>query len=228
MPLILHAHPLSSFCQKVLIALYELEVPFEYRHLDLSDTDERAAHLARWPKGKMPVLEDPAAKLVLPETSIIIEYLDRHQGSGRHLLPADPDACLEVRLWDRISDLYVMMPMQRAVAARLAGDDPDLAERTRQDVGDELDVACDLLEARLATRRWLGGDAFTMADCAAMPALFYASAVREFEPGRPALAAYFRRLLERPSVARVLREASPWLQHFPLIETLPADYRPAA
>jgi glutathione S-transferase len=227
MPLILHAHPLSSFCQKVLSALYEMEVPFEFRMLDLSDAGERAAHLQRWPKGKMPVLEDPDAKLALPETSIIIEYLDRHYGGGRRLLPEDPDACLEVRLWDRISDLYVMLPMQRAVAARLSGE-PSAAERARQEVGDELEVAYDLLEARLADRRWLGDDAFTMADCAAMPALFYSAAVREFEPGRPALAAYFRRLLERPAIARVLREAAPWLQHFPLIETLPADYRPRA
>ena len=227
MPLLLHAHPLSSFCQKVLVALYELEVPFEFRHLDLSDADERAAHLARWPRGKMPVLENPDTGLALPETSIIIEYLDRHHGDGRHLLPTDPDAALEVRLWDRISDLYVMLPMQRAVAARIAHGDTGAAARAKQEAGDELDTAYDLMEARLAHRHWLGGDAFTMADCAAMPALFYASAVREFEPGRPALAAYFRRLLERPSVARVLREAAPWLQHFPLLETLPAKYRPA-
>jgi glutathione S-transferase len=114
------------------------------------------------------------------------------------------------------------------VAARIAHGDGEAAVRAKQEVGDELDVAYGLLEARLANRRWLGGDAFTMADCAAMPALFYASAVRGFEPGRPALAAYFRRLLERPSVARVLGEASPWLQHFPLVATLPADYRPTA
>jgi glutathione S-transferase len=227
MSLILHAHPLSSFCQKVLVALYELDVPFEFLHLDLADADARAAHLKRWPKGKMPVLEDPDAKLALPETSIIIEYLDRHHGGGHRLLPQDQDACLEVRLWDRISDLYVMLPMQRAVAVHLSGD-REAAERARQEVGDELEVAYDLLEARLADRRWLGGDVFTMADCAAMPALFYAAAVREPEPGRPALAAYFQRLLERPSVARVLREAAPWLQYFPLIETLPADYRPRA
>jgi glutathione S-transferase len=119
MSLVLHAHPLSSFCQKVLVALYELKVPFEFRHLDLADADQRAAHLQRWPKGKMPVLEDPTTGMALPETSIIIEWLDRHGGGGR-LLPGDPDACLEVRLWDRISDLYVMLPMQRAVAARIA------------------------------------------------------------------------------------------------------------
>jgi glutathione S-transferase len=228
MPLLLHAHPLSSFCQKVLIALYELDVPFEFLHLDLADGDARAAHLKRWPKGKMPVLEDPDRKLALPETSIIIEYLDRHHDAGHRLLPEDPDACLDVRLWDRISDLYVMLPMQRAVAARIAHGDTGAAAHAQREVGDELEVAYDLLEARLAHRRWLGGDPFTMADCAAMPALFYASAVREFEPGRPALAAYFRRLLERPSVARVLREAAPWLQHFPLVATLPADYRPRA
>ena len=190
---------------------------------------ERAAHLARWPKGKMPVLEDPGIGLALPETSIIIEYLDRHHGSGRaRLLPEDPDACLDVRLWDRISDHYVMFPLQRAVAVRLSGATPEAAERARQDAGNELEVAYDLLETRLAGRRWLGGDAFSMADCAAMPALFYASAVCEFEPGRPALAAYFGRLLERPSVARVLGEAAPWLQHFPLLHALPPAFKAAA
>jgi glutathione S-transferase len=225
MPLVLHAHPLSSFCQKVLLALYELEVPFEFRHLDLADPAERSAHLSRWPKGKMPVFEDADAGVCLPETSIIVEYLDRHHGGDRRLLPPDPDARLEVRLWDRISDLYVMLPMQRAVASRLA-DDADHAARTRENVGDELEIAYDLMEARLAHHPWLSGDAFGMADCAAMPALYFASAVRSFEAGRPALAAYFSRLRERPPVARVLREAAPWLRYFPLVDTLPAAYFP--
>jgi glutathione S-transferase len=195
------------------------------RHLDLADPAERAAHLARWPIGKMPVLEDAGSGLCLPETSIIIEYLDRHHGGPGRLLPIEPDACLQARLWDRISDLYVMLPMQRVVAARLSGD-PAAAERVHREAGDALETAYDLLEARLVDRRWLGGDDFGIADCAAMPALYFASAVRAFEPGRPALAAYFARLLERPSVARMLREAGPWLQYFPLRATLPDAYVP--
>jgi len=105
-----------------------------------------------------------------------------------------------------------MLPMQRAVAAQFGGD-PEAAD--------------DLLEARLASHPWLSGDAFGFADCAAMPALFYASAVRSFEPGRPALADGFARMRQRPSIARVLREAAPWLRNFPLRAHLPEAYVPS-
>ncbi|HIV69516.1 MAG TPA: glutathione S-transferase family protein [Candidatus Aquabacterium excrementipullorum] len=117
MALVLHYHPLSSCCHKVLIALYELGLPFEPRLLNLGDAQARAAHLARWPTGKMPLLEDDG--LTVPETSIIIEHLQqRHVGAVR-LLPADPEGALEVRLWDRLCDQYVMTPMQALVAQRL-------------------------------------------------------------------------------------------------------------
>ncbi|MGZ5986603.1 MAG: glutathione S-transferase family protein, partial [Caulobacteraceae bacterium] len=109
MTLTLHMHPLSSYCHKVLIALYELDVPFEAAFLNLGDEAERAAFFALWPVGKMPVLEDKAAGVVLPESSVIIDYLNRRFGGD--LIPADPEAALEVRLQDRFFDLYVHTPM---------------------------------------------------------------------------------------------------------------------
>lgn len=227
MPLILHAHPLSSFCQKVLIALYEAGTPFEFQLFNPADAASRAAHLALWPPGQMPVLQDEAHGLVLPETSIIIEYLDRHHPGARAMLPADPEACLETRLWDRFSDFHVMLPLQRVVAARIAGDAAQEAKVTA-DMAAKLRVSYGVLEQRLTGREWLGGgDQFGMADCAAMPALFYASAIVPFERDFPALSAYFDRLLQRPSVQRVLTEAGPWIRYFPLLETLPPRYRAA-
>lgn len=226
MALILHAHPLSSFCQKVLIALYEAGTPFEFRLFNPGDPASRAAHLALWPPGQMPVLQDEARNQVVPETTIIIEYLDRHHPGERATLPADPDARFEARLWDRFSDFHVMLPLQRAVAARIAG---DVAQEAKvfAEVEAKLAVSYGVLDRHLAERRWLAGAEFGLADCAAEPALFYASAIVPFEGGYPALSAYYDRLLERPSVARVRREAGPWMKYFPLLDTLPARYREA-
>lgn len=227
MPLVLHYHPLSSVCQKVLVALQETGAPVQLRHLDLGDAAERAAQVARWPLGKMPLLEDTATGGCLPESSIIIEHLEQRHPGPAPLLPSDPAAQLEVRLWDRICDLYVMLPLQQAVSAKLSGDAGKAAEAAESSAR-QLGVAYGLLEQRLQGREWLGADGFSLADCSAMPALFYAAAVRPFAPEFPALSAYFERLLRRPSVRQVLEGAQPWLGNFPLVDALPALHREAA
>ncbi len=227
MSLILHTHPLSSCCQKVLVALYETGAPVQLRHLDLADAAERDAHRARWPLGKMPVLEDTVSGHMLPETSIIIEHLVQRHPGPVPLLPSDPKACLQVRLWDRVCDLYVMTPMQAAVAATFTGDAASAA-RAASVSSAQLESAYGLLERQLAGGSWLAGEDFSLADCAAMPALFYAAAVRPFAHDFPALGAYFARLLQRSSVRRVLKDAKPWLGNFPLLATLPAAHRDAA
>lgn len=209
----LHYHPLSSYCQKVLIALEELGVEVDKRLLNLGDADERAAFLRLWPTGKMPLLVD--AGTPVPETSIIIEYVQRHHAAaGRRLIPDDPDLALQVRLWDRLFDQYVMTPMQALTADLLRP-----AER-RDETGvatarAALASAYVWIERQLASRRWVTGDAFTLADCAAAPALFYALAYVPLPADAPHLAAYFDRLVERPSVAHTIDGARPWLKYFP-------------
>ena len=225
MSLVLHYHPLSSYCQKVLVALEETGVAVELRHLDLADAGERAAQRARWPLGKMALLEDRQTGLLLPESSIIIEYLQQ-QGPVR-LLPDDRAACLEVRLWDRISDQYVMTPLQTAVGAVISGD-AGAAGKALATSAQQLSVAYGVLDRRLEGQPWLGTGQFSLADCAAMPALFYAAAVHPFAVTHPRLDAYFSRLLQRPSVRRVLAGARPWLEHFPLLGRLPPSHRAAA
>lgn len=214
MSLTLHLHPLASFCWKALIALYENGTPFERVIVDLGDPVSRAAFLQLWPVGKMPVLRDEARGRTVPESTIIIEYLDRFYPGPAGLLPADPDLDLKVRLADRFYDLYVHQPMQKIVLDRLR---PTGARDSHgvQSARAQLETAYGIIEKDMVTRRWAAGEAFSLADCAAMPALFYAGKVAPFSEQYPATASYLRRLMERPSVARVLREAQPYFDMFP-------------
>lgn len=214
--LILHMHPLASYCWKVLVALYEADTPFRSVQVDGAPKDNQAfAEL--WPLAKMPVLQDGGT--IVPETSIIIDYLQAHHPGAAILIPADDDAAREVRLWDRVVDLYVHTPMQKIVADRLRPAESRDALGVKE-ARATLDSAYAMLDRRLAERDWMAGDTFSMADCAAMPPLFYVDAIHPYRAAYPALAAYFERLLGRPSVRRVIREAQPWLQYFPFADAL--------
>lgn len=226
MSLTLYIHPLASFCHKVLIGLHENATPFESRIVDFSDPGSAASLLEKWPVGKIPVLHDSAGDRVLPETSIIIEYLQAHYPGPVRLLPEDPDHLLEVRLWDRFYDLYVSVPMQKIVTDRIrpagTGDPYGVAEARTT-----LDQAYRMIEAHMPGKRWATGNSFTMADCAALPALFFATIVHPLPDGHPA-AAYLERLLARPSVERVIAEARPYFKFFPYKEAMPSRYRESA
>jgi len=221
MALTLHQHPLSSHCWKVLIALYEHGTPFEARLVNLGDAAERAAYAALWPTAKIPLLVD--GDRVVPETSLQIEYLDRRHPGAVRLLPDDFDAQMQVRLWDRLFDCYVMDPMQRYIAQLLRpeGQRDPIA---MQGSVDGLGLAYELIEGRMGNHAWAAGEEFSLADCAAAPALFYAATVRPFSPQQLRLAAYFERLMARPSVARVIEEARPFFQYYPLKAALPARF----
>ena len=215
MSLQLYFHPLSSFCQKALIALYDNDTPFEPHIVDLADEESRAAFKRIWPVGKFPVLRDAAKDQTIPESTMIIEYLTQHHPGRTPLVPADPDLALQTRMRDRFCDLYVNVPMQKIVTDRLrppGRSDPhgvDEAERLLQ-------TACRLLDEEMARRTWAIGDAFSMADCAAAPALFYADTLDPFAGTYDHLASYLGRLIGRPSVTRVLEEAQPYFALFPM------------
>jgi glutathione S-transferase len=209
----LYYHPLSSFCQKVLIALYENDIPFDGEITDVVSADGRAAFVKIWPIVKFPVLRDEATGRVVPESSIIIEYVQHHAACKTALVPPDPDRAHEVRLWDRFFDLHVNTPMQKVMGDRRRPDgnrDPFGVDEAR----DAIATAYGVLDTALTDRRWAAGDAFSMADCAAAPALFYANMIVPFRDHRQ-LAAYFARLSERPSYARARKEAEPYLQLVP-------------
>lgn len=225
MPLTLYFHPLSSYCHKALIALYDTGVPFTPRMTNLGDPADRAALTALWPMTKFPVLMDAERSCTVPESSIVIEYLAEHFPAAARLLPADTDERLQMRLWDRVCDQYVMTPLQKIVADRLRGE----GERDARGVADAralLHQAYGLLDRQLAGRTWLASDSFSMADCAAWPSLFYATILEPLPPSHAALLAYFERLLQRPAVQRTLREAQPWFDYFPYKELVPARFLP--
>jgi glutathione S-transferase len=212
----LHYHPLSSFCQKALVALYEREVPFEGVIVDLSDPAQRAALAALWPIGKFPVLEDEERGTIVPEASLVVEYLDRAHAGPPPMIPADAEAALQVRLWDRFFDNYIHLPMQKVVGDSLrpeGGRDRHGVEEAKAQIAKSWTI----LEAHLETQGgdWAVGDAFTLADCAASPAIFYGNVVQPFD-GHERVEAYFDNLIARPSFARCVEEAKPYWKMFPL------------
>src|SRR5262245_28230308 len=212
--LTLHSHPFSSFCQKVLIALYENETAFEAHLLDFGDQSSTAAFKKLWPIGKFPVLRDERHDRTIPEATIIIEYLALHWPGRIELIPGDRDLALQTRLRDRFYDLYVQVPMQKIVGDRLrpAGrKDPHGVEEARG----LLRTAYGMIEEEMRTRTWAMGDAVTLADCAAAPALYYADLVEPFWDSHPNVAGYLKRLMERASFARVIEEAKPYRVNFP-------------
>jgi glutathione S-transferase len=214
MSLTLHYHPLSSFCWKVLIALYENDTPFTAQSVNLGDEAERSALLKLWPVGKFPVLRDDARDRTIPETSIIIEYLDQYYPGRVRFIPADPEPAWQTRLRDRFYDCYVHFPMQKIVGDRLRPEtarDPHGVEEARA----RLRSCYDMIDRQMAGGGWAMGKSFGLADCAALPALFYGDKVEPLGEKHRHAAAYLERLKARSSVARVLKEAEPYFKMFP-------------
>lgn len=223
MALTLYIHPLASFCHKVLIALYENAIAFRPETVDFGNPASASALLERWPVGKIPVLHDTAAGRIVPETSIIIEYLQQAYPGPVPLLPADAGARLQTRLWDRFFDLYVSTPMQKIVTDRIrpaGNNDPHGVAEAHA----ALDTAYAMIERQVSGHRWAAGEDFTMADCSAASALFFASIVHPFAAEQNHLPSYLDRLLARPSVKRTMGEARPFFDMFPYRDMMPERY----
>jgi glutathione S-transferase len=213
MALTLYAHPFSSYCQKALIALYENALPFEFRLLSQDDEATMAEFGRLWPLRRFPILVDAGKTIV--EASIVIEHLAINHPGPVRLLPAEPAAALPVRMMDRFFDNYVSTPQQKvvfdAVRPELDRDAYGVAEARRQ-----LETAYRWLDGIMADREWATGEDFTLADCAAAPALFYAEWTHPIDPSFAHVHRYRRRLLGRPSFARAVDEARPYRPLFPL------------
>lgn len=213
MSLELFLHPLSSYCHKVLIAFYEKEIPFETRRVDDPAVAREYERLS--PLRKFPILRDVNRGRVVPESTIIIEYLETHFPGSAKLIPADPDLAWQVRLRDRFFDNYLHTPMQKFAGDRLRPEgkrDPHGVAEAKAQFAKALDV----LDAEMANRTWAAGDTFTMADCAAAPAIFYGNLFYgPFRETHPNALAYLDRLMARPSYARALEEAKPFMHLLP-------------
>jgi glutathione S-transferase len=210
----LYYHPFAAFCQKALVALYENGTSFTGEIIDLGNPEQRAALEAVWPMTKFPVLRDEARGVTVPEASLVIEYLQDHYPGPARLIPEDRDAVIRVRLIDRVFDNYVSMPMQKIVRDTFRPEghgDPHGVEEARG----LITRAYGILERELGQDGWAAGQDFSLADCAAAPTLFYSNIMVPFD-GFANIAAYYRRLLRRPTVARVIEEARPYRYLFPL------------
>jgi len=213
MSLTFYFHPLSSFCQKALIALYENDTPFTPHKVDLQDEAQSVAFKKIWPVRKFPVLRD--GDRIIPESTSIIEYLAQHYPGPVKLVPADAEAALDVRAQDRFFDLSIHIPMQKIIGDRLRAPgqtDAYGVEHART----ALQTALAIADKHMAKRGWAAGETFSMADCAAAPTLFYIDmVVAPLAGSYDNVAAYLGRLKKRPSFARALEEAKPFLQYVP-------------
>jgi glutathione S-transferase len=211
----LYYHPLSSFCHKVLIALYESKIPFEPILVDLGDEKSSATLRSLWPVAKFPVLRDEARARTIAEATVIIEYLDAYYPGATKLVPADPELAWQARMWDRFYDLYVHVSMQKIVGDHLrpaGAKDPFGVEQAKA----MLACAYGMIDREMAGKTWSIGNAYSLVECAASPALFYANTATPFDPAQRNLKVYFDRLMARPSYARALKEAEPYFAMFPM------------
>lgn len=207
-----YGHPFSSYTWKALIALYEKGLAFDYRVIEPDQPHNGAELKAHWPIGKFPLLVDDGTPWF--EASIIIEHLDRLASEPR-LIPADPDAALRVRLFDRVFDNHVMGQMQEVVFDAIRGPEnhmPMIVDKAKA----ALETIYGWLDEQLAGEGWVTPYGFTLADCAAAPSLFYADWVHEIAPRYTNLRAYRARLLARPSMKRCVDDARPYRAYFPL------------
>ncbi|RUL78370.1 glutathione S-transferase family protein [Dyella choica] len=213
MNLKLYAHPFSSYCQKVLIALYENDIPFQWRELSSEQPQIYAEFAAMWPLKRFPVLMD--GNRAIMESSIIIEHLELYYPGPVSLLPANARNALEVRNLDRFFDCYVSTPMQKIVFDALR---PESERDVRgvHEAREMLDAAYAWLDQHLDGCEWAAGHAFSLADCSAAPSLFYADWTHRIDPSFTRLIAYRKRLLARSSFARAVDEARPYRSLFPL------------
>lgn len=211
MTLTLYEHPLSSYVQKAKTAFYEKGLTFESRMLDGSEP-VAGEFAALWPMGRFPAVADEG-RLIFEATGII-EYLEAKYPDTPRLLPADPLAAQEVRMWDRFFDNYINYPQQRIVYLAIGRepDDGDGGARWKA----EFDKAYAFLDRRMEGREWAAADQFSLADCAAAPALLYADWTYAIPRTFKNVWAYRDRLLARPSYARALDEARPFRHYFPL------------
>jgi len=212
MSITLYAHPFSSYCQKVFIALFENDTPHTLRLLDFGNPEVAAEFENIWPIKRMPVLNDEGRRVM--EATVIVEYLDLYHPRRIRFVPELPKLALDVRFMDRFFDNYIATPMQRIVFNAMRREDQRDA-RADAEARTLLDMSYRWLEGRIADCEWACGSTFTLADCAAAPALFYADWVHPIGDEFTSVRNYRNRLLARPSFARAVDNGRPYRQFFP-------------
>lgn len=208
--LTLYGHPISSFTWKVLMALYENDTPFDFVTVD---QNTYADFIAKWPMGKFPILIDSDRDAMVTETSVIIEYLDTYYPGATRFIPHNIDAALEVRRWDRVFD-HINTTMSKVVVDNIRPDgqrDPFGVVEAKRVVH----AAYGVVETQLGDRTFAVGDSFSLADCAAAPALWYATRNVPLENKYPRIASYLERLKARPSFVRAVKESEPLFHMYP-------------
>ncbi len=204
----LYYHPISTYSQKVLIALYEKGLEFESEIVHLMDPDARAEYLSVYPMGKIPCLVD--GDQLVPESSIIIEYIDAM--AEPRLIKGDADKTRKIRFKDRMFDFYLNDNVATLLFQSLktkADQDQERIDKARF----QINTMYSFMEREFGSQDYANGNEFLLGDCAAAPALNYAQRIAPFDEHKN-ICAYWDRLTSRPSVQRIQEEAAPAIAAF--------------
>jgi glutathione S-transferase len=165
-------HPLSRYSQKVLLALYEKQANFFPRVIELSDPLSRLDFSLFYPPGKVPLLKSKQG-ILIPESSIIIEYVDNEfPQKGTRLIPANMTISMDTRLQDRLIDLQLSNKLFEFERQQL---NPEVSNQIRlKQLENGINDFLQYLDDTLEKNHWLCGDSLTLADCALIPCLPYA------------------------------------------------------
>lgn len=200
---------LSTYSQKVLIGLYEKDTAFTPHLVDLSDPEARAEYVKLYPFGKLPLLVRDDGRMI-PESSIIVEYIDNQFEQEPILIPRDPELARRARFMDRMCDLYLNDPVVNLIFESWKPEDEqnrELISKSSERIG----TMYRFMDDQLSSSPYLAGETFSIADCAAMPVLFYANSFAPFG-GFDNIFRYWEEVSSRPSFVRLKQEAEPYIQ----------------
>ena len=196
---------------KVSIMLEEIGLPYEPQLVDFDTNDQASAEFRSLnPYGKIPAIIDPAGPggepLPLFESGAILVYLAEKSGQ---FLPRAPAARYETLQW-LMFQVGAVGPMfgQVGFFHKFAGRDYE-DKRPRDRYVAEAQRVLRVLEARLAARDWLLGDAYTIADMAVFPWVrnlvgFYGAGDLVGMADFPHVSRVLAAFIARPAVARGL------------------------
>ena len=203
----LYYHPLSTYCQKVLVAIHEKGARYKPHIVDLMNPESRDEYRELYPMGKVPLIVLNHGPLI-PESSIIIEYLDGL--GGPRMISTDPDVARKTRFKDRFIDLYLSDSVGTLFFENrkpAEAQDAQKIETSRY----RIKAAYDFLEYEISDQTWANGEDFSMSDCAAAAALLYAPDVAPYDD-YPSISSYAERLSARDSVRQAREEAAPYIE----------------
>lgn len=204
--LLLYGASYSVYTRIARLALEEKGVGYELKEVEIfGPSGVPAEHLERHPFGRIPALDHDGFRLY--ETAAITRYVDE-SFSGPALQPNLPTARARMNQIISVLDSYAYRPMIWGVFVQRISIPREGGKADEQVIECALPAATkclEVLQAQLGKRRYLVGDALTLADLHAAPMLMYFAATPEGKrmmADHPSVSRWLTDILKRASMGR--------------------------